>query len=221
VLHTPQLGAPLCKVKGKERSTRGVVRSKLDVKSWAVEMPSVDAVRPTCCPACLAPSRPVGGGLVLYGHGQRDRQQWGPPAPDLPPAIRVVRVRRYECQRCGALTTVVPAETLTKRLYSGAAIAWALALFGISLLSPVDVRALVSPWRVVGASSARHWVTLSRWCAAAAEGRLFRAVRSLALSGSARKVAQTVAAAVGAHTLPSPEPPTLDVLAFFGAARAP
>jgi hypothetical protein len=63
-------------------------------------------------------------------------------------------------------------------------------------------------------------VTLLRWCAAAAEGRLFHAVRQLAPSGTARQVAETVAVAVGAYALPSPSPPALDVLAFHGAALA-
>lgn len=114
---------------------------------------------------------------------------------------------------------VAPMETLTKRLYTGAAIAWALALFGLSLLAPAAVRALVSPWRVLGDASAPRWVTLFRWCAAAAEGRLFRSVRHAPL-GSARQVAEAVAVAVGAHAAPSPEPPSLEVLAFRGAARA-
>jgi hypothetical protein len=113
---------------------------------------------------------------------------------------------------------VAPAETLTKRLYSAAAIAWSLALFGVLLLTPPAVRALVSPWQVLGAASAPRWVTLFRWCNAAAEGRLFRAVRSLP-AGSARQVAEAVAAAASAHAMPSPEPPPLDVLAFIGAAR--
>lgn len=115
---------------------------------------------------------------------------------------------------------VAPMETLTKRLYTGAAIAWALALFGLSLLAPAAVRALMSPWRAVGHASAPRWVTLFRWCAAAAEGRLFRSVRHAPSSGSARQVAEAVAVAVGAHALPSPDPPSLEVLAFLGAARA-
>jgi len=212
---------PRITLQEKTRSTRGVVRSAVGVKSWAEKTPSVETLRPAYCPACLSPSRPVGEGLVLYGHGLRDRQLWGPPEPNAPPAARVVQVRRYECQACGAVTVVVPAETLTKRLYSAAAVAWALALFGLALLSPSAIRELVSPWRVLGNASAPRWVTLFRWCAAAAEGRLFRAVRNLPASGSARQVAEAVAVAVGAHALPSPEPPSLLVLAFLGAARTP
>jgi hypothetical protein len=134
--------------------------------------------------------------------------------------VHLVSVRRYACQRCGAITVVAPAETLTRRLYSAAAIAWALALFGVSLLSPAAVRQLVSPFRVVGYTSAPRWATLLRWCAAASGGRLFQTLRQLAPSGSARQVAETVAAAVSAYAIPSPSPPALEVLAFHGAARA-
>jgi hypothetical protein len=118
------------------------------------------------------------------------------------------------------VTVVAPAETLTKRLYSAAAIAWALALFGLSLLSPSAVRRMVSPLRVVGHTSVARWVTLLRWCQASAEGRLFLSIRQLAPAGTARQVAEAVAVAVGAYAVPSPSPPALDVLAFLGAARA-
>jgi hypothetical protein len=129
-------------------------------------------------------------------------------------------MRRYKCQRCNAVTVVAPAETLTKRLYSAAAIVWALALFGLSLLSPSAVRQMVSPQRIIGHASAARWVTLLRWCAAAAEGRLFQCVRHRVSSGTVRQVAEAVAVAVSAYAVPSPSPPTLDVLAFQGAARA-
>lgn len=114
---------------------------------------------------------------------------------------------------------VVPAETLSRRLYSAAAIAWALALYGLSLLAPPDVREAVSPWRIVVASSASRWRTLSRWCGAVAAGSLF--TRLLPLTGAtARQVAAAAATALSAFAVPAPEPPPLPVLAFQGAARA-
>jgi hypothetical protein len=112
---------------------------------------------------------------------------------------------------------VVPAEVLTKRRYSAAAIAWALALFGLSLVSPAAVRLLVSPWRTW---NPRGWVTLLRWAGAAAEGRLFRCVRPLPADWPARKVAERVATTVAGHALPTPEPPSVVVQAFLGAALA-
>jgi hypothetical protein len=114
---------------------------------------------------------------------------------------------------------VVPAETLSRRLYSAAAIAWALALYGLWLLAPNAVRELVSPWRVVVASSARRWRTLSRWSAAVVAGGLFSRLPPLT-GTTARQKAAAAAIALSAFAVPAPEPPPLDVLAFHGAARA-
>jgi hypothetical protein len=162
---------------------------------------------------------PVGERVIVRGHGLRTRQLRGPPTPHATPVVTEVRVRRYRCTRCGAVLTVVPAETLTRRLYSAAAIAWALALYGLSLLAPAAVRELVSPWQVVTASSATRWRTLSRWCRAAADGRLFTRLPPLT-GATVRQVAAAAAISISAHAVPAPEPPSLDVLAFHGAARA-
>ena len=153
----------------------------------------------------------------MQGHGLRSRQLRGPSAPHEMPEVTVVWTRRYRCIRCGAVLTVAPAETLSRRLYSAAAIAWSLALYGLSLLAPGTVRELVSPWRVVAASSATRWRTLSRWCAAAAGGLFTRL--SPPTGGTARQVAAAAATAISACAVPVPEPPPLDVLAFHGAAR--
>lgn len=102
----------------KTQGTRQVVRSAVDVKSWLLEMPTAGKVRPTCCPVCKAASTPVGGRIVVQGHGKRPRQAWGPAAPHSSPAILALTIRRYRCLACRALTTVVPSETLTKRLYT-------------------------------------------------------------------------------------------------------
>ena len=132
--------------------------------------------------------------------------------------VAELQARKFRCTRCQAVLTVAPAETLSRRLYSAAAIAWALALYGLSLLAPEAVRKLVSPWQVVAASSATRWRTLSRWCAAATAG-LF--TKLLPLTGTtARQVAAAAATAISAFAVPVPEPPPLDVLAFHGAARA-
>lgn len=212
--------APSHMLQEKTRSIRGVVRSKVDVKSWLAKTPTVSEARPAQCPACGSASRPVGEGLVLHGHGLRERQLWGPPELPGKPTIHIVRVRRYECQRCRAVTVVAPAETLTKRLYTAAAIGWALALYGLSLLSPKAVRHLVSPLRHWGARSAAGWQTLRRWAGAAAAGRLFACVGPMPEEWSARKVAARAATTLAGHALPSPEPPALEVLSFHGAALA-
>lgn len=204
------------------RETQGgreIVRSTVSVKCWLREMPSVAAVRPTCCPVCKAASTPVGGLIVVQGHGKRERQAWGPVVPRGQPELQVVMVRRYHCVACGAVTTVAPSETLTKRLYTASAVGWALALFAL-LLSPRAIRELVSPWRIWGTPEASRWQTMQRWAGAAAAGRLFSAVPALPGDWPARKVAARVAALLSAYTLPSPEPPPLDVQAFHGAVLA-
>jgi len=202
------------------QGSREIVRSTIAVKSWLLEMPSVAAVRPACCPVCKAASTPVGGRIVVQGHGKRPRQGWGPTTPRAPPEILALSVRRYRCIMCSALTTVGPSETLTKRLYTAPAIAWALALFGLLLMTPRAIRGLVSPLRIWGATSGVRWQTLLRWARAAAAGRLFPTVRAMPDEWPARMVGARVAALLSAYTLPSPEPPPLDVQAFHGAALA-
>ena len=203
----------------EKRSTRGVLRSEVDVKSWATRTPSVSQVRPAQCPDCGAASAPVGGRVVVQGHGLRSRQLRGPPAPYAAPMVTEIQSRRYRCIACRAVLAVVPAEALTRRLYSAAAIAWSLALYGLSLLAPEAVRELVSPWRVMAASSAARWRTLSRWCASVAGGGLFTRLPPLT-GATARQMAAAGATAISAYAAPRPEPPPLDVLAFHGAARA-
>lgn len=132
----------------------------------------------------------------------------------------MVRVRRFRCVACGAVVTVAPAETLTRRLYSAAAIAWSLALFGLSLLSTSAIRRKVSPMRIVGPTSAARWVTVLRWCRAVDAGQLFHSARRSPAGGGMRAIAEAAASSIAAHALPSPEPPPLPSLAFLGAARA-
>jgi hypothetical protein len=62
---------------------------------------------------------------------------------------------------------------LTRRLFSAPAIALALALFGVSELALTEVRARISPWATVGATSAASWVSVRRWVAAVVAGKLF------------------------------------------------
>ena len=157
---------------------------------------------------------------MIQGHGLRERQLRGPSAPELHPEQRVLRIRRYRCTACTAIITVVPRDILTRRLYSGPAIAWALALFGVLRLSTVAIRQRVSPFGVVGATAFTRWKTLLRWVTAVATGRLFTCVRPPPQDWSARQVAERAAATLAAHALPSPDPPPLSTQAFHGAALA-
>ena len=199
----------------RTRSKQQVISSRLDVKGWAEKNPTADDVRPARCPSCGAASRPAGGGIVLHGHGCRSRQAWGPVTPDGEPELRETSVRRYRCKRCRATATVAPRETLRKRLYSAAAIALALALFGVAGLPLPEVRERVSPWALLGAASAATWHTVVRWTDAVREGRLFD-VRRPPEEWTPRRVAERAATTLAARA-PATGPPNLVSAAFFGA----
>lgn len=158
--------------------------------------------------------------MVLQGHGERDRQVWGPSSVGGEPQVHVLRVRRYRCTRCRAVVTVTPAEVMHKRMYGASVIGLALALFGLVLLSPWQARQQVSPWKVVGASSSERWGTLRRWCEAAQQGRLWQSVQGRVAEGAARQVAGRCASVLAGYALPSSQPVPLVVQVFHGAARA-
>lgn len=155
---------------------------------------------------------------MLHGHGVRPRQLWGPLEPEAEPQLTTVNQRRYKCTACGKAVTVGPSEALPGRLYTASAIALALALYGLRRLASAAVRALVSPMRTVGPTSAARWLTLKRWCRVVGTPALFSRARRV--EGGPRRVAAGAAASLAAHALPSPEPPPLEVQAFLGAARA-
>ncbi|WP_140875963.1 transposase family protein [Myxococcus xanthus] len=183
-------------------------------------MPSVSAVRPASCAACGAASRPVGAPLGLHGHGRRSRQVRGPLDAGASPVLVELRVRRYRCRACGVSQTVVPAEVLGRKLYSLAAIAWALALWGLESLSAAAVRRRVSPWDVVGPGSAGRWDALCRWAGEARRGTLLCCVRPAPADWTARAVAARAATTVAAFALPAMGPPSLSACSFRGAERA-
>ncbi len=115
---------------------------------------------------------------------------------------------------------MVPCETLTKRLYSGPAIALALALFGLSLLPPKVIRTQLSPWVAVGATAAASWCTVGRWVSAARAGTLFSCARRAPEGWTDRHIAERVATTLAAYVPPTADPPALAELAFFGAKLA-
>jgi len=61
------------------------------------------------CPGCGAASRLVGAPLVLHGQGLLHRQVRRVLDVQGAHGVVVIAVRRYECQRCAAVMTVVPA----------------------------------------------------------------------------------------------------------------
>jgi len=203
----------------RTRSTLRIVHAKLDVKFWLAQLPSVEEVRPGRCPACRAPSRLAGSSLGLHGHGLRSRQQRGPRAPDDEPVTVVVDVRRYECQHCGAVITVVPRDVEPRRHYSRPAIALALARFGLLGESPAAVRRAVSPWRVVGAAAAGMWITLGRWIVAVRRGTLLRQTRASPLGATARQIAERAAQGAAAHAPPTLRHLPIVAQVFHGASH--
>jgi hypothetical protein len=144
----------------------------------------------------------------------------GPADAEAAPVPDGVLARRYRCQQCGAVITVVPAEVLPRRLYAASAIALALALFGVVGLPPGGVRARVSPWRVVGATAAARWATLRRWVDAVRGGLLWRCVRAAPPLWSRRQIAARAATTIAAHAPPATPALPITAAVFGGAMRA-
>jgi hypothetical protein len=199
------------------RSKTSFIPSTLSVKAWREGMPSVGAARPSHCPGCGFPSRVAGERLGLHGHGVRSRQQRGPISPWMDPEVTEVTVRRYRCTRCGGVCTTGPGEVLPRHLYSGPAIAWALALVGLQGARASAVRRLVSPWRRVGASAAGRWRSLGRWQRAVIDGRLFSGVTTV-IGLNPHCVAERIATVIAAQAPPSASQMPHHDRAFFGAA---
>lgn len=203
----------------RRRSCRKVVRSRINIKAWLVEVPDVDLVRPSVCLECGCAARPVGGCLGLHGHGLRERQVRGPPQPGFRSKLAVIEVRRYACQHCGAVLTVVPSEVEPTRWYSRPAIAWALALFGVCSVSSAAVEAGVSAWGRGAAGGEHSWVMLRRWCRAVRERRLFAQTRRAPEHWSNRQLAERVATTLAALCPPAFADAPLDHQAWYGAAQ--
>jgi hypothetical protein len=174
-----------------------VIQGPCDVKGWISRTPTASEARPSHCPCCGKASRPLGARRVVWGHGTRERQIWGPPGPGGAPVITAIRVRRYLCTACDATITVVPRGLAAGWRYSGSAVALALALWGCMREVQAVVRRALSPGRICGQSQPQRWRTLRRWVGAVVEGRLFEALR-VAPGDSVRAVAERIAlSAVG------------------------
>jgi hypothetical protein len=159
-------------------------------------MPSCAEARPGRCPCCGASARPVGGRLVVVGHGVEERQHLGPLAPGGRPEAVTIVVRRYRCTACAAVVVVGPAGLVPRRWYGAGAIGAALARYGRGD-GAASVRAATSPSSTLGASAHDRWITLVRWIDAAQSGILF-GVAGVARC-SRREVARQVALALAAR----------------------
>ncbi len=112
--------------------------------------------------------------------------------------------------------TVVPREVLTKRLYSSAAIGMCMALFGVCAMSLSAMRALVSPFTMVGVAST-GWGSVLRWVDAVRSGRLFEVVRPVPAQWPRRKAAERIATTLAASAPPSEAALDVVTAAFVGA----
>jgi len=153
----------------------------------------------------------------VQGHGVRQRQQRGPPGMGEPPVAQSCGCRRYRCQACRAVMTVLPASAQPYKHFSGAAIALALALWGLCQYSAAQVRAAVSDWTRTGAA-ARGWRSLSRWAEAVSQGKLFAGLNTLE-AGTAREQAERAAQALCGHAPAEVRHLGLDSQAFAGASH--
>ena len=120
------------------------------------------------------------GHMKIHGHGTIERQLRGPTIPDGRPVCIVEVCRRYLCIACNTVIRVLPAAATARKHFSGAAIALALAAWGLCAMSARQVRALVNNARLEGAA-ARGWRTLKRWADDVRAGQLFaiEALRTL------------------------------------------
>jgi hypothetical protein len=150
--------------------------------------------------------------LVVHGQGLLQRQVRGVLEVDGEPGVVAIAVRRYECQRCGAVMTVVPAGMLARRQYSASSIALALYLWLAVGLSDRLVRGRVCAWQVRGLSD-RGWAQLYRWARRAAS--LFGLPRMLSASDGATRVLVTLRALAPVALSAAP----IAVQIFEGAAR--
>jgi hypothetical protein len=199
----------------RRQSGEGIVYSAIDVKKWAEETPTAEQARPGRCSRCGAASRPAGAGLVVVGHGLRERHIRGPASAVGTPVIRIISVRRYRCRRCAGLTTVLPRGLCPRRHYSASAIGLSLFLFGMRRLTIGQTRRRVCPWRA--GFETERWTTLSSWLTAIEQGRLLSIVRPSPPSFSLRDRAERAAATLRALAL---APSSAEEEVFAGAARA-
>jgi hypothetical protein len=203
----------------RRASGEGIVYSTIPVKKWAEALPSPEQVRPGCCSRCGAASQPLGASLGLHGHGVRLRQVRGPASATGEPETVTVAVRRYLCQRCGGVTTVLPGGLCARRHYSASAIGLALCLFGLMGHSIEETRTRVCTWRA--GFDLNRWTTLRQWVAAVSVGRLLPCItawRPWPDGASLRAGAERAAACLCSLAL---ETGTIAEQAFAGAALAP
>ena len=143
----------------------------LDPRQWSIEtIPDVELVRPANCPRCRSPGR-TAEKVNVHGHGKRERSVVVAPVLDDDDDVELLEcwVRRYECQCCGAVITVLPKGVLPRCLYSAAAIVTAFLLVaaepvgeGLSEADAYDLQGMYRRrcWRTL---DPYRWRSLDRW----------------------------------------------------------
>lgn len=156
-----------------------------------MEVPSVSACRPSHCWKCgVGQRRDDSRGLNLYGHGLRERTVLGALAVGEPAATHTLRVRRYLCRLCGAVTTVGPWDLLPGWLYSLVAVVLVLVRWACG--EPVAaLRAQLAGTPQHGFGEPGQWASLRRWARLAVSGQLFTGL-SCSLTGTLRTRAERV-----------------------------
>jgi hypothetical protein len=149
-----------------------LIASPLGIKSWREQMPTCAEARPGSCACCGAAARPLGGRLVIVGHGLIERQLLGPATAAGAPERGLVTLRRYRCRACTAILVVGPRGLVARRWYGGGAMALAFAAFSRGETSAA-IRTRTSPTSIVGGSATERWITVVRWIEAARRGELF------------------------------------------------
>ena len=202
-------------------STSFVVISWVDVKDWSESVPSVDEVRPKRCSHCGGASRPVGAGLMIWGHGLRMRQFLGIFAIDATPQNVTVDIRRYLCryEGCGKTITVLPRQAVPGRRYLLGTIVLALAMWTVAAtpLASHDVRHKLSPFQLPPHHTWwRCWPQMFRW--ADAPQRFGVSISGeMGRRGRAERIVQSFISKAPPSTRGDP----LEERAFVGASNHP
>jgi len=140
--------------------------------------------------------------VVLHGHGTRARGVWGSEELGGAPELVDVRVRRYHCQKCGAVPVVGPRGLVPGYMYLATSIGLALWMWGALGRRDAEVREAVGINRVTGTSRPERWPTVRRWARAAVAGRIWRSIQSGA-EGQRRELAERVSRILCARAGPA------------------
>ena len=177
----------------------------------------MEEARPACCALCRVAAHD-GLRVVLHGHGLVSRQQRGPAAVGEEARCAEIVARRYLCTACDTVMRVLPAASAARKHFSGAAIALALALWGLRGQSAREVREQVSDQKVLGAG-ARGWRSLARWAREVAGGRLFAGLGLGGTVGCPRAVAARAAQALIGWAAAAAREAAPEAAAFNGASH--